>query len=75
MIRSGSASSWANSRAEARKCIFGACALLLACLAPVPAAATDWLVLLVDRSNSIDPEELRLQRQAYIRLLTDEAAP
>ena len=38
-----------------------------------PAAATDWLVLLVDRSNSIDPEELRLQRQAYIRLLTDEA--
>ena len=77
MIRSGSANSWANSRAEARaearKCIFGACALLLACLAPVPAAATDWLVLLVDRSNSIDPEELRLQRQAYIRLLTDEA--
>ena len=38
-----------------------------------PAAATDWLVLLVDRSNSIDPEELRLQRQAYIHLLTDEA--
>ena len=81
MIRSGSANSWAsswansrtNSRAEARKCIFGACALVLACLAPVPAAATDWLVLLVDRSNSIDPEELRLQRQAYIRLLTDEA--
>ncbi len=38
-----------------------------------PAQATDWLVLLVDRSNSIDPEELRLQREAYIRLLTDEA--
>ncbi len=48
-------------------------AVLCLALAPAPAAAADWLVLLVDRSNSIDPEELRLQREAYIRLLTDEA--
>ena len=62
-----------NGRAKCRSLSFGALALLLAGLAPVSAAATDWLVLLVDRSNSIDPEELRLQREAYIRLLTDEA--
>ena len=40
-------------------------------LAPGPAGATDWLVLLVDRSNSIDDRELRLQRDAYVRVLTD----
>ncbi len=33
--------------------------------------AADWLVFLVDRSNSIDNGELRLQRQAYVRLLSD----
>ncbi len=42
-------------------------------LAAGPATATDWLVFLVDRSNSIDPEELRLQREAYVRLLNDDA--
>ena len=68
-----STKSWAKSWAKLRECAVGALALLLACLTPAPAAATDWLVLLVDRSNSIDPEELRLQREAYIRLLTDEA--
>lgn len=48
-------------------------AILWLSFAAGPAQATDWLVLLVDRSNSIDPEELRLQREAYIRLLTDDA--
>lgn len=48
-------------------------AALCLVLAAGSAAAADWLVLLVDRSNSIDPEELRLQREAYIRLLNDEA--
>ena len=54
-------------------CVIGVFALWLLCLAPLPAKAADWLVLLVDRSNSIDDTELRLQREAYIRLLTDEA--
>lgn len=40
---------------------------------PGPARATDWLVLLVDRSNSIDARELRLQREAYVRVLRDPA--
>ena len=33
----------------------------------------DWLVLLIDRSRSIDEDELRLQRSAYARLLNDPA--
>ncbi len=37
-----------------------------------PAAAVDWLVLVVDRSKSIDERELALQRNAYIRLLSDD---
>jgi hypothetical protein len=40
-------------------------------LSPVPCAALDWLVLVIDRSNSIDDRELALQRSAYIRLLSD----
>ena len=36
-----------------------------------PCAAVDWLVLVVDRSKSIDERELALQRDAYIRLLSD----
>jgi hypothetical protein len=31
----------------------------------------DWLVLVVDRSKSIDEHELALQREAYIHLLSD----
>jgi Protein of unknown function (DUF1194) len=38
---------------------------------PLPCAAVDWLVLVVDRSKSIDDRELALQRGAYIRLLSD----
>ena len=38
---------------------------------PLPCAAIDWLVFVVDRSNSIDDRELALQRSAYIRLLSD----
>jgi Protein of unknown function (DUF1194) len=38
---------------------------------PVPCAAIDWLVFVVDRSNSIDDRELALQRGAYVRLLSD----
>ena len=34
-------------------------------------AAVDWLVLVVDRSKSVDEHELALQRNAYIRLLSD----
>ncbi len=37
-----------------------------------PAVALDWLVLLVDRSKSIDEHELALQRNAYIRLLSND---
>ena len=40
-------------------------------LSPGAARADAWLVLLVDRSNSIDAGELRLQREAYVRVLTD----
>jgi hypothetical protein len=40
-------------------------------LNPLPCAAIDWLVLVVDRSKSIDDRELALQRSAYIRLLSD----
>jgi hypothetical protein len=42
-----------------------------AALCASPAQALDWLVLLVDRSNSIDDRELLLQRSAYVRLLSD----
>jgi Ca-activated chloride channel homolog len=37
------------------------------------AAMVDWLVLLVDASESIDPHEYRLQRQAYVNVLRDPA--
>jgi len=40
-------------------------------LSPLPCAAIDWLVLVVDRSKSIDDRELALQRSAYIRVLSD----
>jgi Protein of unknown function (DUF1194) len=36
-----------------------------------PCAALDWLVLVVDRSQSIDDRELALQRGAYVHLLSD----
>jgi hypothetical protein len=48
----------------------GALAALLA-LSPLPCGAIDWLVLVVDRSKSIDDRELALQRSAYVRLLSD----
>jgi hypothetical protein len=48
----------------------GVLAALLA-LSPLPCAAIDWLVLVVDRSKSIDDRELALQRNAYARLLSD----
>ena len=40
-------------------------------LIPLPCAAIDWLVFVVDRSKSIDDRELALQRSAYVRLLSD----
>ena len=40
-------------------------------LCPLPCAAIDWLVLVVDRSKSIDDRELALQRSAYVRVLSD----
>jgi Protein of unknown function (DUF1194) len=36
-----------------------------------PCRALDWLVLVVDRSKSIDNVELAFQRNAYVRLLSD----
>ncbi len=49
-----------------------ACALGATVIVGVGCAqAADWLVFLVDRSNSIDDGELRLQREAYVRLLSD----
>jgi hypothetical protein len=48
----------------------GALAALIV-LHPLPCAAIDWLVLVVDRSKSIDDRELALQRNAYVRLLSD----
>ena len=48
----------------------GVLALLCAGL-PSSCLAVDWLVLVVDRSNSIDDRELALQRNAYVRLLSD----
>jgi len=41
-------------------------------LAASPCLALDWLVLVIDRSKSIDDRELALQRGAYVRLLTDD---
>jgi Protein of unknown function (DUF1194) len=34
-------------------------------------AAVDWLVLVVDRSGSISPQHMALQRNAYVGLLSD----
>jgi hypothetical protein len=50
--------------------VVGVLAALIAS-SPLPCAAIDWLVLVVDRSNSIDERELALQRSAYVRLLSD----
>jgi Ca-activated chloride channel family protein len=38
---------------------------------PLAAAMVDWLVLLVDVSESIDAHEYRLQHQAYVNVLQD----
>ena len=46
-------------------------ALLLSAGCAPPAGSLDWLVLVVDRSTSIDGRELALQRDAYARLLSD----
>lgn len=45
--------------------------ILSSVLAAGPAQAREWLVLVVDRSNSIDDRELALQRGAYARVLRD----
>ena len=47
------------------------CAMLALATLSAPAHAVDWLVLVVDRSNSIDADELHLQRQAYVDVLND----
>ena len=49
----------------------GGTLLAATALQPLPCAAIDWLVLVVDRSKSIDDRELALQRGAYVRLLSD----
>lgn len=46
-------------------------ALVLAAAPAQPGWSLDWLVLVVDRSTSIDDRELALQREAYARLLSD----
>jgi Protein of unknown function (DUF1194) len=59
-------------RSMGRTLLSSAMVLALATgLGASPAQALDWLVLLVDRSNSIDDRELLLQRSAYVRLLSD----
>jgi hypothetical protein len=46
--------------------------LLIATAPGAPnAAMVDWLVLLIDASESIDAQEYRLQRQAYVDVLED----
>lgn len=47
------------------------CGALALLSLPAPVQAVDWLVLVVDRSNSIDADELHLQRQAYVDVLND----
>jgi hypothetical protein len=44
---------------------------LIAAPGPLQAALVDWLVLLIDASASIDPDEYRLQHQAYVNVLQD----
>jgi hypothetical protein len=46
-------------------------AAVLFALAAPPAWGVDWLVLVVDRSQSVDRRELALQRKAYAQLLSD----
>ena len=62
--------------ASRRRCARAIVAMLAAALVwaglSQPALALDWLVLVVDRSKSIDKHELALQRNAYIRLLSDD---
>ncbi len=62
--------SHAHRRAPRRWLLMLCGALALFCPS-TPALAVDWLVLVVDRSNSIDADELRLQRQAYVDVLND----
>lgn len=57
---------------------FGRVLVVLAAVSLFAAAQTTnsqiagtWLVLVVDRSGSIDDDELRLQRNAYIEILSD----
>lgn len=65
----------ASVRKSRRRLCRGVCAILAlaAMLAgpTAPARALEWLVLVVDRSHSIDAQELALQRGAYARLLAD----
>jgi hypothetical protein len=69
-ISSASCCCWAAAaaRAVARQ-LLGALALCV--VLPQPGLAIDWLVLVVDRSMSVDGRELALQRNAYVRLLSD----
>ena len=46
-------------------------AFALGAPAPAGAAVVDWLLLLVDASGSIDAGEYDLQREAYVRVLSD----
>jgi hypothetical protein len=54
-----------------RSCVPLLSALVLATVAAPPAWGLDWLVLVVDRSTSVDRRELALQRETYARLLSD----
>ena len=61
-----------TARRRTMRRVAGALVALIV-LVPLPCVAIDWLVFVVDRSNSIDERELALQRNAYIRLLSDAA--
>lgn len=50
----------------------GRLVVLVLLLSAQPARALDWIVLVVDRSNSVTREQLSLQRQAYAAVLRDE---
>ena len=54
-----------------RRFVLTLCGALALATMAAPARAVDWLVLVVDRSNSIDADELHLQRQAYVDVLND----
>lgn len=60
-----------SAHSARRLCVLLLPTLALSTVLTQPVRSLDWLVMVIDRSTSIDDRELALQREAYARLLSD----